>query len=233
MQTTYQMFTETIVPNDELIVSRTDLNGKITYANETFAQISGYEIDELIGKPHNIVRHPDNSPEFFHEMWKELRSGKTWKGIVKNRRKDGSAYYVKSVIMPLFDSHQRIKEYMAIRYDVSELFEQVERLRKETLSELPNRKMLLEKIDFSKAPHLAIVNISGFREINTIYGQSFGDLYLQSCATTIQNHLETATQLFHLQGDEFALFCDENITQELFVEQCRTLLKHSPSKGLV
>lgn len=218
--------------DENTIVSKTDSKGIITYINEQFIAISGYERDELLGKPHNIVRHPDNSPEFFHEMWKELRSGKTWKGIVKNRRKDGSAYYVKSVIMPLFDSHQRIKEYMAIRYDVSELFEQVERLRKETLSELPNRKMLLEKIDFSKVPHLAIVNISGFREINTIYGQSFGDLYLQSCASTIQNHLKNTTQLFHLQGDEFALFCDDEITQELFVEQCRTLLKTLSLTGI-
>ena len=72
-------------------MSKTDSKGIITYINEQFIAISGYERDELLGKPHNIVRHPDNSPEFFHEMWKELRSGKTWKGIVKNRRKDGSA----------------------------------------------------------------------------------------------------------------------------------------------
>ena len=212
--------------DENTIVSKTDAKGIITYINDQFLTISGYERDELLGKPHNIVRHPDNSPEFFQEMWKELKGGKTWKGIVKNRRKDGSAYYVKSVIMPLFDSHQRIKEYIAIRYDVSELFEHVERLRKETLAELPNRKMLLEEITNALTPHLAIVNISGFREINTLYGQSFGDSYLQSCATTLQNHLEKNIRLFHLQADEFALFCDDaTTTQELFVEQCKTLLK--------
>lgn len=113
----------------------------------------------------------------------------------EQERKDGSAYYVKSVIMPLFDAHQRIKEYIAIRYDVSELFEHVERLRKETLAELPNRKMLLELIESSQAPHLAIINISGFREINTLYGQSFGDRYLQDCATHIQHHLDSSLRI--------------------------------------
>lgn len=211
--------------DENTIVSKTDAKGTITYVNEQFIAISGYEREELLGNPHNIVRHPDNSPEFFHEMWKELKSGKTWRGVVKNRRKDGSAYYVKSVIMPLFDSHQRIKEYMAIRYDVSELFEQIERLHKETLSELPNRKMLLEEIECSHSPHLAIINISGFREINTLYGQSFGDAYLQSCAMTLQNHLEENIRLFHLQGDEFALFCHDGTPQEIFFEQCETLLK--------
>lgn len=211
--------------DENTIVSKTNANGIITYVNEQFVAISGYEREELLGKPHNIVRHPDNSPEFFQEMWNELKSGKTWKGVIKNRRKDGSAYYVKSILMPLFDSHQRIKEYMAIRYDLSDLFEHVERLHKETLAELPNRKMLLEEIESSHSPHLAIVNISGFREINTLYGQSFGDAYLQSCATTLQNHLKKSIRLFHLQADEFALFCDDGMTQEAFLEQCKTLLK--------
>ena len=219
--------------DENTIVSKTDAKGIITYINDQFIAISGYEREELIGKPHNIVRHPDNSPEFFHEMWKELKSGKTWKGIVKNRRKDGSAYYVKSVIMPLFDAHQRIKEYIAIRYDVSELFEHVERLRKETLAELPNRKMLLELIESSQAPHLAIINISGFREINTLYGQSFGDRYLQDCATHIQHHLDSSLHLFHLQGDEFALFSNDGKTQETFVEHCKSLLKTITHEGII
>ena len=63
---------ETIVPKEELIVSRTDLKGNITYVNETFAFISGYTADELIGKPHNIVRHPDMPKSIFKELWKDL-----------------------------------------------------------------------------------------------------------------------------------------------------------------
>src|SRR5574344_1826453 len=79
---------ETFVPNDELIVSRTDLEGNITYANETFADISGYSIDELIGKPHNIVRHPDMPKSVFKELWEDLQIKGFWSGFVKNIRKD-------------------------------------------------------------------------------------------------------------------------------------------------
>ena len=79
---------ETIVPSGELIVSRTDLKGIITYANDTFAEISGYEVDELIGKAHNIVRHPDMPKSIFKELWQDLQTKGSWSGVVKNKRKD-------------------------------------------------------------------------------------------------------------------------------------------------
>ena len=87
MQTSYQMFIETEVPENELIVSRTDVNGRITYANETFAHISGYRVDELIGKPHNIVRHPDMPRSVFKEMWESLKREEIWRGNVKTDEK--------------------------------------------------------------------------------------------------------------------------------------------------
>ena len=77
---------ETIVPKGELIVSRTDLKGIITYANETFAQISGYEIDELIGKPHNIVRHPDMPKSTFKKIWDKLEAKEKITIEIKNLR---------------------------------------------------------------------------------------------------------------------------------------------------
>ncbi len=78
---------ETIVPKDELIVSRTDLKGIITFANATFAQISGYEVDELIGKSHNCVRHPDMPKAIFKDLWKSLEETKKWSGFVKKHAK--------------------------------------------------------------------------------------------------------------------------------------------------
>lgn len=119
MQTTYQMFTETIVPNDELIVSRTDLNGKITYANETFAQISGYEIDELIGKPHNIVRHPDMPHSVFKTLWETIKRGEMWKGYVKNLRKDGGYYWVYAEVSGVYKDGVLI-EYKSLRAPMDE-----------------------------------------------------------------------------------------------------------------
>ena len=114
MQTTYQMFVETFVPSDELIVSRTDLSGKITYANEMFAFISGYEIDELIGKPHNIVRHPDMPHSVFKFLCEKLQRGEMWKGYIKNRRKDGGYYWVYAEVSGVYKDGVLI-EYKSLR----------------------------------------------------------------------------------------------------------------------
>ncbi|QFR49350.1 PAS domain-containing protein [Sulfurimonas lithotrophica] len=94
MQTDFDMFYETKVPEDELIVSRTDFSGKITYVNETFAEISGYKPEELIGKPHNVIRHPDMPKSVFDNLWETIKKGDVWHGYVKNRRKDGGYYWV-------------------------------------------------------------------------------------------------------------------------------------------
>lgn len=94
MNTSYKFFEETDVPKGELIISRTDLNGKITFANELFASISGYSVDELVGKSHSIVRHPDMPKSVFKDLWETLTKGELWKGYVKNMRKDGGYYWV-------------------------------------------------------------------------------------------------------------------------------------------
>ena len=109
---------ETIVPKEELIVSRTDLKGNITYANDTFALISGYEIDELIGKPHNILRHPDMPKSIFKELWKDLEIKGSWSGIVKNKRKDDGFYWVYAEISGVFKKGELI-EYKSIRTPIS------------------------------------------------------------------------------------------------------------------
>ncbi|MFV0562601.1 PAS domain-containing protein [Malaciobacter mytili] len=109
---------ETIVPKDELIVSRTDLKGNITYANETFAQISGYEVEELIGKPHNIVRHPDMPKKIFKELWKTLQEGKSWSGFIKNLRKDRGYYWVYAQISAV-KKDGKLVEYKSIRTPIS------------------------------------------------------------------------------------------------------------------
>src|SRR5574344_226685 len=109
---------ETIVPSDELIISRTDLKGNITYANDTFAEISGYSIDELIGKPHNIVRHPDMPKEIFKELWEDLQTKGKWSGIVKNLRKDSGFYWVYAEISCVLKDNKLV-EYKSIRTPIS------------------------------------------------------------------------------------------------------------------
>ncbi len=103
--------------NKVAIVSKTDLKGCITYVNDIFCDIAQYDKDELLGKPHSIIRHPDMPSESFKKLWADIKDGKTWSGKVKNRAKDGSAYYVNATIMPIFDEYGKdIIEYIAIRF---------------------------------------------------------------------------------------------------------------------
>ncbi len=113
-----EFFIETIVPEDELIISRTNLSGIITYANETFAQISGYDIDELVGRPHSMVRHPDMPSSVFKDLWDKLSSGARWSGYVKNLRKDTGYYWVHATISGVYKDGKLV-EYKSIRVPIS------------------------------------------------------------------------------------------------------------------
>jgi two-component system chemotaxis sensor kinase CheA len=102
-----------------VIASRTDLDGMITYASEAFEIISGYKEDELIGKSHNLVRHPDTPLSTFEEIWNNITNSKVWKGDIKNLRKDGSFYWVKATIGPYYDKEGNHIGYSAIREDIT------------------------------------------------------------------------------------------------------------------
>ena len=105
---------ETEVPVDELIVSRTDLKGIITYANDTFLDISGYTKDELLGQNHNIVRHPDMPSSIFKNLWDTIKAKKQWNGNVKNLRKDNGFYWLNATISGVYKDGVLV-EYKSIR----------------------------------------------------------------------------------------------------------------------
>jgi len=109
---------ETEVPQDELIISRTDLKGNITYANETFCEISGYNKDELVGKAHNIVRHPDMPKSAFDELWQTIKNGEQWRGIVKNLRKDKGFYWVEAIVSGVYKNGELV-EYKSLRTPIN------------------------------------------------------------------------------------------------------------------
>lgn len=106
------------------IVSKTNTAGIITYANNMFCEISGYTREELIGRSHNIVRHKDSPKIIFEELWNVIKNEKKiWSGIIKNKRKDGTTYIVQTYIMPIMDSNNEIIEYIALRNDISNIFQ--------------------------------------------------------------------------------------------------------------
>ncbi|WP_159875716.1 methyl-accepting chemotaxis protein [Aquitalea denitrificans] len=105
---------ETIVPDGVFIYSRTDTQGNITEANQAFAEISGFEQAEMLGQPHNLIRHPDMPEEAFADMWRNLKQGRPWRGLVKNRRKDGGYYWVRANASPVREQG-RIVAYQSVR----------------------------------------------------------------------------------------------------------------------
>ena len=105
------------------IVSMTDLDGNITYANDRFCNISGYARNELIGHNHRIVKSGAHPPEIYAALWHTITQGKVWHGEVKNRKKDGSTYWVDATIVPLMDAHGRPYQYIGIRTDITAIKE--------------------------------------------------------------------------------------------------------------
>ncbi|WP_236862273.1 PAS domain-containing sensor histidine kinase [Campylobacter devanensis] len=125
------------------IVSKTDINGIITFVNDEFCKISGYLRDELIGQSHNIVRHPDVPAEYFKRLWETILNKKIYKGLIKNRTKDGKAVYLNTTIIPILDNNNEIEEFVAICYDITEMIELNERLMR-AQNDLRKTKKLVE-----------------------------------------------------------------------------------------
>lgn len=109
---------EVMFNEGEELVSTTDLRGVITYANSIFCQVAGYQLDELVGNNHNMVRHPDMPKAAFKDMWAKLQNGENWRGAVKNRCKDGRYYWVDAYVCPIFENGQCIG-YQSVRAKLS------------------------------------------------------------------------------------------------------------------
>lgn len=134
----YKVLTDIV--NMTSIVSHADLRGNITDINEKYIQVSQYNRDELIGSPHSITRHPDMPKSTFKQVWNTIGHGKIFRGVIKNRAKDGTPYYVDAVIAPILGSNGKPKKYIGVRYDITE--QEIER---------HNMKGILDAIDTSYA----------------------------------------------------------------------------------
>ena len=106
---------EYILKDDDFLVSQTDDKGIILFANDDFCDIAGYTIDELVGKPHNMVRHSDMPKAAFKDLWETVKSGKIWDGYVKNKTKDGGYYWVYATVYPVKDPITKKTQYMSCR----------------------------------------------------------------------------------------------------------------------
>jgi len=117
------------------VISRTDLEGNITFANKAFTILSGFDKKELIGAPHSIVRHSDMPKVAFEEMWTDIKDNKKWHGFIKNLRKDGDYYWTESFIEPFYDDDGKKVGYMAARRPISSADRELHEERIKSLKE--------------------------------------------------------------------------------------------------
>ena len=194
------------------VISKTDPDGVITFANRQFTEISGYSEAELLGKTHRILRHPDNPASLYEELWDTITSKKIWHGTIRNRRKDGTSYVVDATIGPVLDENNEIVEFIAIRHDITDFVEQqqiIKRQSTDTLTQFPNREKLLEDLASMRFANLALINIDSFRDINDLYGFDTGDRVLREMCSLIDKSFDgTGAKLYKLPSDEYAVLID-------------------------
>ncbi len=191
------------------IVSKTDTKGIITYVNQAFCDTSGYSADELIGKPHNIVRHPNMPKSVFKELWETIQNKRIFKGVIENRRKDGSSYFVDATIVPIVGIDGEVVEYVGIRHDITEFINNKQKLFTNSLTGLPNRYKLLTDLAENKGGALAVVNIDLFRVFNDYYGVDVGDKILIEFANRlVKVFASSSATVYKLPSDEYGILCE-------------------------
>ena len=212
--------------DESSIVSKSNLEGIITYVNDNFCKISGYTKEEALGQPHSLLKHPDTPNEIFKDIWDTITAKKIWKGILRNRGKYKD-YWIDATILPILDENRNIVEYMAIRHDVTQVIDHQKKLDKiantDTLTGYGNRYKLTKDIDKSIHPALAILNIDNFSQINDFYGHEKGDYVIKVLGEEIAKIIQKEhCKLYHLQGDEYVVF-NKDISKESFINKMMKL----------
>ena len=215
--------------DESSIVSKTDKNGLITFVNKKFCEISGYEEDELIGKSHNIVRHPSMTKEFFNNLWKTITNKEIFKGVIVNKKKNGTVYYVDTTIIPILDENKNIEEFIAIRHDITKVYEQKKLIEEQFIDELtllPNRQKLLRDLKDNKITKIAIININSFRDINNFYGFETGYLVLKKFSQILLDKIYENIELYRVANDIFAICTKNKENLEDIRKICTNIIEH-------
>lgn len=215
-----------------VIISSTDINGKITYVSEAFCNISGYTRKELIGKNHSILKHEDMNNEIYDDLWENITLNRTWHGEIKNKTKIGGFYWVDATIYPIFDHFGEKVGYTAIRIDITDKKKVEELLIIDSLTGIYNRRHFNDSLPraINKAKRdrkyfsFLILDIDHFKQYNDTYGHQEGDAALIKVAKSLANSLERASDMcFRLGGEEFGVLFETLDPKEayLFADKIR------------
>ncbi|MDH3346731.1 MAG: diguanylate cyclase [Desulfobulbaceae bacterium] len=202
------------IVDENVIISVTDLEGKITYVSNAFCKVNGYGREELLGQNHRIVRHQDMPDSLYEELWTSIKGGAIWRGSIKNKAKDGSSYWVELSISPTFDDTGEVTGYTAIHQDITDK-KKIEKLAvTDALTGLYNRRhfnTILEqelKRIRREGTSLGFImfDVDHFKQYNDMYGHQKGDKVLSMIGTSLKQYFQRPTDFgFRLGGEEFGI----------------------------
>ncbi|MCR4319266.1 MAG: EAL domain-containing protein [Candidatus Brocadiaceae bacterium] len=215
----------------------TDVKGRIEYVNSTFEQVTGYAKEEAIGQNPRILASGETTHAEYEEFWRTILAGKTWRGIFKNKKKNGHYYWGNGLITPIRNEKGQITHFLAVQEDITEKMQTEERAKylasHDELTGILNRTCFMEQLnewlshnkDYNQTGVLLLIDIDGFRLINDTYGHSTGDNVLHHVAVFLTNTLFEMDKhyvnravkesiLSRLGGDEFAIFLPDRDEKE-------------------
>lgn len=207
------------IVSEHIMLSRTDPDGIIIEVSNAFSKISGYSKEELIGRPHSIIRHKDTPKALFKDMWKKIKAGETWSGEIKNLTKDGNYFWVDIVVLPEKNEEDEIIGYASFWHDATykKRIEEISRI--DPLTELFNRRefqhMFEDEVKKSQREQkyfaLIMLDVDFFKAYNDNYGHIEGDNVLVKIAKVMHQTFQRMGDFcFRLGGEEFGIFCSAN-----------------------
>lgn len=212
------------------IVSKTDAKGNITYVNDKFSQVSGYSKQQLIGQPHSIISHPNTPKSLFNDLWSTIKSGKVWHGIIENKKQNGESYYVDSYICPIMNAKGKITEYIAIRNDITAMYQQEKLIvyqNTDRVTGLPNKSKLEQDLNDHQLGHLAIIRLKELDQFEHVFSAEINQKILHNLTNLIREHfnqLETQVVVYKVSSRDFVVLCDHELAEEGFKYQLESLV---------
>jgi len=193
---------------DTGFVTKTDIDGKITFVNKNLCDISGYSKEDFIGKTHSFLKSLDTNDKTHKELWDTILSGKTWKGIFKNNTKDDKPFYMDTSIYPIKNKNNKVEEFVSF---ATNLTHYIDLITYDRLTGLRNRDTFKNDLDSTKEYICVVINIDSFSDITEFYGGLVGDKVIQETANRLVKIFK-GSLVYRLHGDEFAILKQLPIT---------------------